>query len=84
MSKTCSGASKTSLPSGLLPSTSSKRLYPENEAQTQQTGRLPMGNKQAKREFQIYEDEQKEQEDTEDGREAKEEATDDEWANVED
>jgi len=31
-----------------------------------------MGNKQAKREFQIYEDEQKEQEDTEDGRRQRE------------
>ena len=42
-----------------------------------------MGNNRAKRKFQIYEDEQKEQ-DTEDGREAEEEATDDEWTNVED
>jgi hypothetical protein len=45
---------------------------------------IPLGNKRGKREFQIYEDEQKEQEDTEDGKDTEEEATDDEWANVED
>ncbi len=51
---------------------------------TQDLVPIPLGNKRCKREFQIYEDDQEEQELSDDEGDVEEEATDDEWANVED